>query len=177
VARLGQAFGMRVIGVRRVPRGDEPCVTWPLTRLPELLGQADALVVALPLAEETRGLLDAEALGRLKRGALLVNVGRGGIVDEEALARRLADGSLAGAGLDVFAREPLPESSPLWSLPNVIVTPHSSGSTPGNLERSAAIFLENFEHYSKGAPLRNEARPPAGTESKESKGPSPLRGG
>jgi len=156
VARLGQAMRMRVVGVRRALVGDEPCEAWPLARLDELLPQADALVLALPLTEETRGLLDARRLALLPRHALVVNVGRGELVDEPALVRALEAGALGGAGLDVFATEPLPAESPLWRLPNVIVTPHSSGVTPGNQTRATAIFLENLARYARGEPLRNE---------------------
>ena len=156
VARLGAALRMRVVGVRRTPRGDEPCETWPMARLDERLAQADALVLALPLSDDTKQLLDARRLGILKRGAWLVNVGRGGLVDEAALVRALQSGQLGGAGLDVFEVEPLPPESPLWSLPNVIVTPHNSGDSPGNLHRASAIFLDNLERYGRGDALRNE---------------------
>ena len=156
VARLGLAFGMRVTGVRRTPRGDEPCETWPLERLPELLPTVDHLVVALPLTGETRGLLDAAALDRLPSHAVFVNIARGEIVDEAALADALAGGRLAGAALDVFEEEPLPAESPLWSLPNVIVTPHSAGTNAGNEARATGIFLDNLARYRRGDPLRNE---------------------
>jgi phosphoglycerate dehydrogenase-like enzyme len=156
VARLGAALRMRVVGLRRTPRGDEPCETWPLDRLDELLPQADALVLALPLAEGTRHLLDARRLALVKPGAWLVNVGRGALVDEPALVASLRSGRLGGAGLDVFETEPLPPESPLWSLPNVIVTPHNAGDTPGNQVRAAEIFLDNLARYALGEPLRNE---------------------
>jgi phosphoglycerate dehydrogenase-like enzyme len=159
VARLGGAFGMTVTGVRRTPRGDEPCDTVGLDALDALLPRLDVLVVALPLTDDTRGLIDAEALGRLRPGALFVNVGRGPIVDEPALVDALRTGHLGGAGLDVFAEEPLPEQSPLWGLPNVIVTPHSSGTCPGNHLRATEIFLENLAQYLKGGVLRNEVEP------------------
>ena len=157
VARLGAAFGMRVTGVRRTPRGGEPCETWPLERLAELLPTLDHLVLALPLTAETRGLLDAALLARLPAHAVFVNIARGEIVDETALVDALAAGRLAGAALDVFAEEPLPADSPLWSLPNVIVTPHSAGTNPGNEARATEIFLDNLGRYVRGEPLRNEA--------------------
>lgn len=157
VARLGLAFGMRVVGLRRVPRGDEPCETRPLSALRELLPQADALVLALPLQPETRGLLGAGELSLMRSDAVVVNVGRGDLVDEAALAEALVAGRLGGAGLDVFQVEPLPEESPLWTLPNVIVTPHSSGTTPDNQRRADEIFVENLGRYRRGEPLQNEA--------------------
>jgi phosphoglycerate dehydrogenase-like enzyme len=156
VARLGAALGMRVVGARRTPRGDEPCETWPLARLDELVGLADALVLALPLAEETRHLLDARRLALVKPGAWLVNVGRGGLVEEPALVEALRAGRLGGAGLDVFETEPLPPESPLWTLPNVIVTPHNSGDTKENWPRACEIFADNLGRFARGEPLRNE---------------------
>lgn len=160
VARLGAAFGMDVVGVRRTPRGDEPCQTVRLDALGALLPSVDALVLALPLSEETQGLIDAPALAAMKNDALLVNVGRGGLVDERALCAALRAGELGGAGLDVFEVEPLPEESPLWELPNVIVTPHSSGTCDGNDARATEIFLDNLARYVRGEPLRNEVPPP-----------------
>jgi phosphoglycerate dehydrogenase-like enzyme len=162
VARLGAAFGMRVTGVRRTPRGDEPCETWPMERLFELLPQLDALVLAVPLTPETRHMIDAAALARLPSDALLVNVARGDVIDEDALVTALQSGCIGGAGLDVFMKEPLPESSPLWSMPNVIVTPHSAGANPGNQVRANEIFLDNLGRYLRGEPLRNEVGRMAG---------------
>lgn len=156
VARLGIACGMHTLAVRRTPRGDEPCETWPLARLDELCARADAIVLALPLTGDTRHLFDAARLARMKRGAWLVNVGRGALVDEPALVAALQEGRLGGAGLDVFETEPLPPGSPLWSLPNVIVTPHASGDTPGNRVRASEIFLDNLGRFTRGEPLRNE---------------------
>ncbi|MCX5739031.1 MAG: D-2-hydroxyacid dehydrogenase, partial [Proteobacteria bacterium] len=141
---------------RRTPRGDEPCETWPMARLDELLAQVDGLVLALPLSEDTKQVLDARRLALMKRGAWLVNVGRGGLVDEAALISALQSGQLGGAGLDVFEVEPLPPESPLWSMPNVIVTPHNSGDSPANLHRATAIFLDNLGRYVRGEALCNE---------------------
>ncbi len=156
VARLCAAFRMRVTGVRRTPLGDEPCPTIGLSEFDVLLPELDVLVVAVPLSEGTRGLIDARRLACMKPGSLLVNVGRGPVVDEPALIEALRSGRLGGAGLDVFAEEPLPTSSPLWGLPNLIVTPHSSGTCPENRLRATEIFLENLDKYVKGEPLRNE---------------------
>jgi D-2-hydroxyacid dehydrogenase (NADP+) len=156
VARLGQALGMEVVGVRRQPRGDEGFETVSQDALPALLPRLDALVLAVPLTDETQRLIDAAALAAMKPDALLVNVGRGALVDEQALCAALAAGRLGGAGLDVFEVEPLPESSPLWELENVIITPHSSGTSAGNHHRATQIFLENLGCYARGEPMRNE---------------------
>ena len=156
VARLAGSFGMRAIGVRRTPRGDEPCETWRFERWPELLPLADFLVLALPLTEQTQRLIDDGALRRMKRTAVLINVGRGGLVDEAALARALEERRIGGAALDVFEVEPLPSESPLWSLPNAILTPHSSGTNPGNFERATEIFFDNLGRFRRGEALRNE---------------------
>lgn len=158
VARLAAAFGMRVVGFRREPRGDEPCETRRLADLDAFLPEVDWLVLALPLADETRHLLGARRLALLPPRARVVNVGRGALVDEAALAAALAEGRLGGAALDVFEVEPLPPESPLWSLPNVIVTPHSAGTNPGNHLRAAEIFLDNLARYERGEPLRNEVK-------------------
>lgn len=159
VARLGLALGMRVVGLRRTPRGDEPCETRSLSALDALLPECDALVLAVPLAPETRHLIDAARLAKLPPRAVLVNVARGEIIDEDALVAALEAGRLAGAGLDVFREEPLPKASPLWNLPQVIVTPHSSGTTPANWDRAAQIFLDNLGRFERGEALRNEVSP------------------
>jgi D-2-hydroxyacid dehydrogenase (NADP+) len=144
VARLAQAFRMDVTGFRRTPRGDEPCETVSLERLGGQLPEFDYLVLAAPLSDETRHLIDAPALARMKPSAVIVNIARGGIIDEGALIDALSEGRIAGAALDVFETEPLPPESPLWRLPNVIVTPHCSGDTAGNRGRACGIFLENL---------------------------------
>lgn len=160
IARLALAFRMRVIGVTRNPKGDEPCETRRLDALPDLLPELDALVLALPLAEETRHLIDRRALAALKPGCVVANIGRGELIDQAALVEALESGHLGGAGLDVFDPEPLPEDSPLWAMKNVIVTPHSSGTSAGNFHRASAIFVENVGCYVRGEPMRNEV--PAG---------------
>ena len=156
VARLAEQFGMRVIGVRRTPNGDEPCETWPTSRLHELLPMVDVLVLTAPLTADTLGMIGARELALLPTGAHVVNVGRGQVIDEPALAAGLASGHLGGAALDVFVVEPLPTESPLWDLPNVIITPHSAGGTPLATVRAAEIFADNLGRYVRGEPLRNE---------------------
>lgn len=158
VARLGVAFGMRVTGFRRSPRGDEPGETRSVAELAGYLPEVDYLVLAAPLTDETRGLIDAAALGAMKRDAVVVNVGRGEVVDEAALVAALQEGRIGGAALDVFETEPLPEDSPLWRMPNVIVTPHSSGTNPGNFHRATDIFIDNLGRYVRGEALRNEVQ-------------------
>lgn len=156
VARLAVALGMDVIGIRRSPSGDEPCRTWPVSRLDELLGMVDDLVLAAPLTADTHGLLDARRIGLLRAGAHVVNVGRGELIDEPALVAVLGSGHLGGAALDVFASEPLPPDSPLWRLPNVIVTPHSAGSTELSRHRASLMFVANLTRFAAGDPLHNE---------------------
>lgn len=156
VARLGQALRMRVVGIRRTPDGTEPCEAWGFDRLPELLAMADYLVLALPLADNTHHLVDKAAFEEMKPGVRIVNVGRGALVDEPALVQALQDGRVAGAALDVFEEEPLPEDSPLWHLPGVVVTPHASGRIPGKDARTEAMFIQNVGRYLRGEPLHNE---------------------
>jgi phosphoglycerate dehydrogenase-like enzyme len=158
IARLARALGLSVIGVRRTPpTGDDGVdeVVHP-DALAGVLPRADWLVLACPLTDETRGLIDADALALLPQGARLLNVARGEIVDEAALVSALETGCLAGAYLDVFEVEPLPETSPLWTHPNVILTPHASSISAGSRRRQADIFLTNLAHWSRGEPLLNK---------------------
>jgi D-2-hydroxyacid dehydrogenase (NADP+) len=157
VIRLATAFGMRPTGMRRSLRGDEPCETWTLDRLHELAAAVDVLVLALPLTDDTRGMIDASVLDSMAPGARFVNIARGEVVDEDALIDRLRSGHLGGAALDVFATEPLPADSPLWDLPNVILTPHSSGSSSSADDRAVEVFIDNLERLTTGQPLRNQA--------------------
>jgi D-2-hydroxyacid dehydrogenase (NADP+) len=156
IARVTAAIGMRPIGMRRTVTGTEPCETWTLDRLHELAGVVDALVLAIPLTDDTRDLIDADVFTAMRPGALFVNVARGEVVDEPALIDALTSGHLGGAALDVFATEPLPPDNALWDLPNVIVTPHSSGTTDGAHRRATDMFVENLARYAAGTTLRNE---------------------
>ena len=155
-AKLATALGMNPIGCRRTVTGNEPCETRTFAALPALLAWADYVVLALPLTQDTHGMIGAEQLAVMKPTARLINVGRGDLVDETALIEALASGRLAGAGLDVFSVEPLPAESPLWDMPNVIVTAHDSGATAGSNDRAASIFAENLGRYGRGEPLLNE---------------------
>lgn len=156
VARLAQHFGIRVIGMRRTPRGDEPCETWPTSRLHELLPLVDDLVLTAPLTDETFEIIGAAELALLRPGAHIINIGRGQLIDEPALIAALQSGHIGGAALDVFVVEPLPAESPLWDLPNVIVTPHSAGGTPLADARALAMFNENLGRWVRGEALINE---------------------
>lgn len=156
VARLATQFGMNVIGLRRTVSSAEPCETWTFDRFHELLGLVDDLVLALPLQPATRRLIGDREMCLLRRGARIVNVGRGELIDEAALIEHLRTGHIGAASLDVFDTEPLPADSPLWELPNVIVTPHSSGNTPLASRRVEELFVENFGAWMRGEPLRNE---------------------
>ena len=151
-------LGLRVIVVRRGEAEAAPGVpTVPFTRLHEVLPQADWLLLACPLNARTRGLIDATALRLLPPGARLVNVARGEVVVQAELITALQTGVLAGAFLDVFEHEPLPADSPLWALPNVVLTPHSAGHSDGNAARVADIFIDNLQRWLRGAPLLNKA--------------------
>jgi phosphoglycerate dehydrogenase-like enzyme len=162
VARLASAFGMRVVGVKRNATEDVPHVdsVHPPDDLPELVGAADAIVITLPLTDETRGLVDRATIGRMRDGAILVNVGRGAVLDEEALVEALRSGKLAGAALDVFTHEPLPETSPLWELDNVIISPHTAALSWHESERIVELFAENLRRYLRGDELLSRVRTP-----------------
>lgn len=155
VGRLAEAFGMQPLGLRRTVRGDEPIEVWPHERLDDLLGWADAIVVSAPLTDDTRGMFGAEQFARMRPGSWFVNVGRGQICDEDALIEALEEGHLGGAGLDVFATEPLPADSPIWTMPNVVMTPHNSGDSPRSDQRAVDIMLDNFRRHASGEPIEN----------------------
>lgn len=161
VARLAKAFGMRTLAVNRHGCSDSPHVdeTHATQMLHELLGSADAVVVTLPLTEETRGMLDAHAIGQMKRGAILIDAGRGGTIDEPALVQALREERLAGAALDVFATEPLPQDSPLWDLPNVLISPHTAALSVHENERIVELFVENLRRYLAGGELLSRVDP------------------
>ena len=156
VARLAAAFGMRPTIVRRAAKGDEPCPVQPLSELPRVAADHDVMVVALPLTPDTAGIVSAEVIDALGPDGLFVNVGRGELVDQPALAEALVAGRLGGAGLDVTDPEPLPADDPLWAAPNLIITPHNSGSTDGTGNRAADAFLANLERWVANEDLVNE---------------------
>jgi phosphoglycerate dehydrogenase-like enzyme len=161
IARLADAFGMRVLGLNRSGAGDCAHVqqTGPIEDLSAWLPRADAVVISLPLTDETRGLIDAAAIATMKPGAILVNVGRGGVVDEPALIAALRDHRLGGAALDVYASEPLDGDSPLWDMPNVLLSPHTAALSLHENERIVALFIENLRRYLRGDELLNRVDP------------------
>lgn len=161
VARLAAAFGMRVVAINHAGATQSPYVdeAHPTGELTDWLPRADAIVLTLPLTDETRGLIDASAIARIKPGAIFVNVGRGAVVDEGALVDALREGRLAGAALDVFATEPLPVESPLWELPNVLLTTHTAALSMRENERIVDLFAENLDRYLRGEELLNRVHP------------------
>jgi phosphoglycerate dehydrogenase-like enzyme len=158
LVRLAKAFDMRVIATKRDPStGAEGADAVAGTdRLHEVLGEADIVALTCPLTPQTQNLIDAAALAAMKPGAHLVNVARGRVVDDPALIRALQEGRLAAAALDVTCEEPLPASSPLWTMPNVLITPHTAGETQAYEDNVIDILLENLDRLWRGAPLRNE---------------------
>ncbi len=155
VARRAKACRMRVVGTNRsgtpVEDVDE---TYPQKDLQQVLRVSDYLVVACPLTEETQGMIGTDELAYLPEGAFLINIARGEIVDEGALVAALRTGHLSGAGLDVFETEPLPEESPLWDIPGVLLTPHVAGRQSRAAEAGMERFLANLELYREGKPLK-----------------------
>jgi len=160
-ARLAKAFGMRTVGIRRSrrPPPDHVDEVHGPDRLAELAGRADAMVVSLPLTEETAGMIDRATIERLPPSCIFVNVGRGGVVDEPALIEALRERRIAGAVLDVFATEPLPADSPLWTLDNALVTPHAVALSARENERIVELFVANLRRYLDGQPLVNVVEP------------------
>ncbi|MAI77514.1 MAG: D-glycerate dehydrogenase [Deltaproteobacteria bacterium] len=150
VARRAAGFGMRVMGWSRTPG---PVAGVERVELPELLNQSDFVSINIALASETRGLIDREAISRMKPGSVLVNTARGGIVDDQALAQALAEGRLAAAGLDVFAGEPIGPEHPLAALDNVVMTPHIGSASLKTRMRMAELSVENCMAGLEGRPL------------------------
>jgi D-2-hydroxyacid dehydrogenase (NADP+) len=158
IARVLHAAGMKTIGIRRhtepAPDFDE---VLPPAALDRLLPACDWAIIACPLTPDTRHLIDARRLALMKPGAGIANIARGEIIDEAALLRALQGGRLRHAYLDVFHAEPLPPDSPLWDLPNVLISPHNAGASTGTYARGVEIFLGNLSNYLSAQPLQNEA--------------------
>jgi phosphoglycerate dehydrogenase-like enzyme len=157
VARRAAAFGMSVLATDPKEMA-KPAFVAELAkpaRFHELLPRADVLVSAVPLTRETEGMIGEREFGMMKRGAYLINVSRGGVVDTAALVKALKEGRLAGAGLDVTEPEPLPTASELWAMENVIITPHIAGQSPGGRQRLFELLKENVRRFGAGEPLLN----------------------
>lgn len=142
IARLARALGMNVLATRATP-------------VEQILREADYVVLTVPSTRETRGMIGARQLSLMKRNAVLINIARGNILDQNALIEALRKKSIRGAALDVFEPEPLPASSELWQLPNVLILPHVSATTPRFWEREADLIVDNFGRYIRGEPMRN----------------------
>ena len=155
VARRAQGFDMRTIAVdpETVEAPSFVHEVWQMNRFHELLAQSDVIAICAPLTPETHGMFNDAAFQAMQSHALLVNVTRGKIVDGPALLRAMKNGSIGGAGLDVTPEEPLPTDSPLWDMPNVIITPHVAGGSPIRLDRTVGLFCDNLERTLVGKPL------------------------
>lgn len=170
VARLAKAFGMRVVAMQRGndhhdtgfvfpdtgdPDGSLPERYYAPEQLHEMLQVCDVVIIGVPLTKQTYHLFDADAFQAMKDSAFLVNIARGDVCDEDALTQALTNKQIAGAALDVFRKEPLPSTSPLWKLPNVMISPHITGLSEHYDERAAQVFTANLGRYLQGQPLYN----------------------
>jgi phosphoglycerate dehydrogenase-like enzyme len=157
VARRARAFGMKILAMRRKPPEDDGLVDrwFRMDQRVEMARECDYLCVAAPLTPETRGLIGEAEIGAMKPGGVLINVGRGPVIDEQAMLRALREKGIRGAALDVFDVEPLPPDHPLWDMENVLISPHCADHIEGWLEDSVEFFVENFHRFSKGEPLLN----------------------
>ncbi len=157
LARRAAQMGMRVIGTQRTPKTVEHVdKIYPPDQTIEVAAQSDVLISLLPWTPDTHGLIDETVIRAMKPGSALVNMGRGGIIDEAAMCRALEDGHLSGAALDVMEQEPLPEDSPLWHAPNLVMTPHIAGVFPTYMEEIALFFAANVERIEAGQPVPTE---------------------
>lgn len=155
IAQRALGFGMHVLAVDlekvTLPRGVDAC--WPMSEFHRLLGESDAVVVCAPLTPETNGMFDRKAFCSMRRHAVLVNVTRGKIIDEDALLEALNGKQIAAAALDVTPQEPLPADHPFWTMPNVVITPHTAGGSPERQDRIVDLFCRNILHFKKREPL------------------------
>lgn len=175
LARLARAFGMEVLAIKRDamspaskdeyalagtgdPDGSMAHRLYPPQALKSMCKECDYVVLLMPRTPETEGMFDADVIAAMKPGAVLINLGRGGIVDEEALLNALESGALGGAAFDVFATEPLPDDSPLWDAPNFIISPHIAGSMPNYYSKAADVFVQNLERFLANQDLINVVR-------------------
>ena len=156
-AAKAKALNMNVLGVRRNPKRSSPYVDkmYGPDELSEVISQSYWVVITAAMTSETKGLIGEVELKAMKDSAVIINIGRGQMIKENILVEALQKGRIAGAGLDVFEQEPLPENSPLWAMKNVIITPHFAGATPYYMDRLMIIFTENLKRYQAGEPLIN----------------------
>lgn len=157
-ARRAKAMGMHVLALKRhPPEKPDPLIEqfYQPQHLAEMLVQCDYVVVAAPLTRETHHLMSDAQFAAMKRSAVVINVGRGPVVDQAALVRALEAGTIRGAGLDVFEKEPLAEGDPLWKMENVFISPHSADHTRDWLDQAMRFFLRQYERFTKGEPLEN----------------------
>jgi phosphoglycerate dehydrogenase-like enzyme len=177
-ARLAAAFGMKVFALKRNPAdrfdpgwspaglgdpdGQIPARFFGPEDREAILGESDYVSVTLPLTDHTRKFIGEREFAAMKPGAYLVNIGRGEVIDERAMAAALAAAKIGGAGLDVFEHEPLESSSPLWDLENVILTPHISGANRGYMDKACELFAENLKRFAANRPLLNVVDPNQG---------------
>ena len=164
VAKRAAGFGLRIIAVdaRREECPPEVEALWKPDRLADLLGQADIVAVCVPETPGTRGLFDAARFAQMRAGAYFINIGRGKVVQLDALVAALRSGHLAGAALDVYEQEPLPADHPLWGFDNVLMTPHVAGVDDNDDDRRIGVLADNLRRYVTGAPLRNVVDKAAG---------------
>lgn len=155
LARRARAFGMKVLAVGAAARAGRDGQVLGPEAMAQVLAQSDYVAICVPLTARTRGFFDRSNIFSIKKGSYLVNIARGGIVDETALVEALTTGHLAGAAFDVFAEEPLPADSPLWALENLLITPHVAGAIPNHREVLAEHFAENLRRWIAGEPLLN----------------------
>jgi phosphoglycerate dehydrogenase-like enzyme len=158
VARRAQAMGMRVVALRRrAPDGPDPLVErfYTSAEMPEMLARCDFVVVAAPLTAETRHMIGEAECRAMRPSAVVINVGRGPVIDQAALVQALREGRIRGAGLDVFETEPLPAGDPLWQMPNVLVSPHTADHTRDWIDDAMRFFLRQYERFRRDEPLEN----------------------
>lgn len=157
IARLAKAFGMHVVGTKRTVQGELPNVDelYCADQLDKILPISDYLVIAVPLTSDTSALIGPDQIDKMKQGAYLINVARGAMVDHDALGKALAIGRLGGAGLDVFPAEPLPPTSPIWDMPNTVITPHTGASSARYGERATKILKHNLDAFLSGGQMIN----------------------
>jgi phosphoglycerate dehydrogenase-like enzyme len=158
IAQRAQGFELNLLAVDAQAVDGTPFVdsVWPTSRLGDLLVQSDIVVITVPLSDSSRNMIDANAIAKMKPDAYLIAISRGGIVNEEALAEALKSGHLAGAGIDVTEKEPLPKDSPLWDAPRLILTPHLAGASDPKERRVVEIFRDNLLRFAAGEPLINQ---------------------